>query len=176
MLPPPYWEPRIRHRFPPEYNALVYWRILVALAMVAIPGTGFLLIQAEVTREAAAGRALTIAEPRPWPVAAIVAGLVISVPAAAVLHFLVNDTRQAARAVLLHDAFQCVLLAIAVLGCWLNSPVSGMVARGLVLAAIGTGIFAAEGVWVAVRTLRVRAAVAISVGYLSTVALGAHIL
>ncbi|MBP7561263.1 MAG: hypothetical protein KBA64_12340 [Armatimonadetes bacterium] len=175
-MPPHYWEPGLRRQFPPEYNLLVYWRIAFAMAMLMCPGVGFLLIQAEVTREAAAGNALVIAEPRLWPVAAIAAGLVLSIPAAAVLHFIINDTPKAARAVLMHDAFHCVLLTVLVWGCWANAPLPVSVRGGLSIIALCTGVLTAEGVWVALRTARVWAAGGLSVVYLATLGAAAPLL
>lgn len=175
-MTPTYWEPRLRHQFPPEYNLLIYWRITFTVAGLCASGAGLLWAQAAAAREAAAGRAFIISAPQPWPLAAVAGGMLLCIPAAAVLYILLNDTPRAVRAVLWHDAFHCILPLLLLYGAHAYAPVT-QPAVGLMAAVVGlSGVLAAEGVWVALRARRLWWAVGLALGAAMVLALAYAVL
>lgn len=158
------------------FGAFVIWRVALALAMCGAPTVLYFVMQAIVTREAALGRAFEI-RPPDAPLVLATAGLgVLSLAGWGVVAVLLTRPREGPAAALLHDWLQVVLLG----GCLalfagdipLLAP-EGRLTLGL--AAMATGLFAAEGVWLCARAGWASAGAALALAY-AACAWGLHAL
>ncbi len=152
-------------------RAFALYRAIVAALWCGFPSLGYLWMEKQVTVEALRGNAFTIAAPQLLPVLGVAGTATLGLAALAAAYLLWTDPRAGRAAVLLHDALLVALLAGTVyLVRTTFAPASQPLRESIGASALLTGLFAAEGLFVARWSRQPAAGVALALAYALCVA------